>query len=94
MTVIKDYTPLPSFALTRSSFDLHLLHLIAFGAFIAPHFMHTFLFNIRASASGNLAISKTAYLEYPNKDILYKHNVVSNIKESKMALKLIEIYLT
>ena len=80
MTVKKDYTPLPSFALTRNSFDLHLLHLIAFGALVAPHFMHIFLFNIRASASGNLAISKTAYLVYPNKDILYKHNVVHDIQ--------------
>ena len=55
--------------------------------------MHTFLFNIRASASGNLAISKTACLAYPNKDILFKHNVV-NINKNNLSLKLIEIYLT
>jgi len=53
---IEDYAPLPSLALTRSSFDLHRLHLSALGAFDAPHFMHIFLFNNRSSASGNLAI--------------------------------------
>jgi hypothetical protein len=53
---MEDYAPLPSLALTRSSLDLHLLHLAALGAFDAPHFMHIFLFNNRSSASGNLAI--------------------------------------
>jgi hypothetical protein len=52
----KIYVPLPSLALTLSSFDLHLLHLIALGAFDAPHFMQIFLFSNRLSASGNLAI--------------------------------------
>jgi len=64
MTVWKkrlNYTPLPSFAFTLSSFALHLLHLRAFGAFTQPHFMHIFLFNVRASASGNLAIRYTAF---------------------------------
>ena len=58
MTEKKDYTPLPSFAFTLSSFDLHLLHLSAFGAFMQPHFIHTFFIKFRASASGNRAIIK------------------------------------
>jgi hypothetical protein len=45
------YAPLPSFALTRNSFDLQRLHLIALGAFDAPHFMQIFLFNSRSTAS-------------------------------------------
>ena len=68
------YTPLPSLALTLSSFDLHLLHLSAFGAFKHPHFMQTFLFNNLASASGNLAILITACYFTGNEDILYKYN--------------------
>ena len=50
------YCPLPSFAFTRSSVDLHLRHRSARTAFDAPHFMHIFLFNIRLSASGNRVI--------------------------------------
>ena len=66
MTVLQkksNYTPLPSFAFTLSSFDLHLLHLRAFGALTQPHLMHIFLFSVRASASGNLAIRYTALVE-------------------------------
>ena len=50
------YCPLPSFAFTRSSVDLHLRHRCAFAALDAPHFMQIFLFNKRFSASGNRVI--------------------------------------
>jgi hypothetical protein len=50
------YCPLPSFAFTRSSVDLHRRHRSAFAALDAPHFMQIFLFNNRLSASGNRVI--------------------------------------
>ena len=77
-----NYTPLPSLALGLNSLDLHLLHLSAFGAFNAPHFMHTFLFNNRASASGNLVILKPPYLVYRNKEILFKRILVRFLKKT------------
>lgn len=52
--------------------------------------MHTFLFNVRASASGNLAIRYTAFVRDGNKDILFKYNAVKNIT----FVRIIEIYLT
>jgi hypothetical protein len=50
------YCPLPSFAFTRSSVDLHRLHRSALMALEAPHFMQIFLCSNLASASGNRVI--------------------------------------
>ena len=68
------YVPLPSLALNLSSFDLHLLHLSALGAFDAPHFMQIFLFNNRFSASGNLAICDLPWF-IGNEHIIFKYDV-------------------
>jgi hypothetical protein len=54
--LVRIYCPLPSFAFTRSSVDLHLRHRSALTALDAPHFMQIFLFNNRFSASGNRVI--------------------------------------
>jgi hypothetical protein len=54
--LVCSYCPLPSFAFTRSSVDLHRLHRSALIALEAPHFMQIFLSNNLASASGNRVI--------------------------------------
>lgn len=50
------YCPLPSFAFTRSSVDLHLRHRRALIALDAPHFIQIFLMSNRFVASGNRVI--------------------------------------
>ncbi len=68
-----NYTPRPSFAFTRSSFDRQRRHLLARIGFVAPQLMQIFLFNNRFSASGNLAMS-IRLLEHRNRSILFKDN--------------------
>jgi len=86
------YCPLPSFAFTRSSVDLHLRHRCALLALDAPHFMQIFLFNKRFSASGNrvigyrLGVSRIniLYLNFESKQTYYLKTikvVKNNIKE-------------
>ncbi len=77
LKVLIIYWPLPSFALTRNSVDLHRRHRSALLAFDAPHFMQIFLFSNRLSASGNRVIAYRLGVSRINKSYLNMLSLLS-----------------